>query len=42
MSALLAGLIAGAAYIGCVFCCKGVQECQERKQRCKFEQNMST
>lgn len=32
MAAFAAGIAAGAAYIGCFFCCKGIQECMERQK----------
>lgn len=35
MAALAAGLVAGAAYVGCFFCCKGIQVYLERKKEGK-------
>lgn len=32
MAAFAAGVAAGAAYIACFFCCKGIQECMERRK----------
>lgn len=38
MTALAAGLAAGAAYVGCFFCCKGIQECIEIRKEGKQKQ----
>lgn len=32
MAAIIAGLAAGAAYVGCCMCCKVVQECIDEKK----------
>lgn len=37
MAAFAAGIAAGAAYIGCFFCCKGIQECMERRKLGKLD-----